>query len=217
MTVVGASSVLTALRFLPVRTSAPTTRAGAASCHTTFSSRGVEIAVQQEQRDVAVAAIQRARRRRRTALFRQGPTSYAGDVGARCRGLALRVGERPRVRVVNRLPDYSRRVSDERCDDVHELRKARQPDAIRVPQERVERAADDERVAQVVHFLEQMRRLLTASVPAGLPVPHVPLVERQPEPLRGASSVRERSRTRRRRLRFAAPSRGSTRETAHRL
>ena len=73
-----------------------------------------------------------------------------------------------------------------RSDDVDELREAGDVDSIRVAEQRVEKAAYQQRVLEVVDLLEQVRRDGAAAVGRRLvtrAIPDVPFVERQPQAL----------------------------------
>ena len=74
----------------------------------------------------------------------------------------------------------------ERSDHIDELCQAGDVHAIGVPQQRVEEAADQQRVLEVVDLFEQLRRDGAAAVgglPVTRPIPDVPFVERQPQTL----------------------------------
>ena len=57
-----------------------------------------------------------------------------------------------------------RLVGHERRDHVDELREAGDPHAIRIAEQRVDEAADEQRVLEVVDLLEQVRRGGAAAV-----------------------------------------------------
>ena len=74
----------------------------------------------------------------------------------------------------------------ERSDHIDELCQAGDVHAIGVPQQRVEEPADQQRVLEVVDLFEQLRRdgaTAVGGLPVTRPIPDVPLVERQPQPL----------------------------------
>ena len=56
------------------------------------------------------------------------------------------------------LTENGRLVGHEGSDDVEDLRQARDADAVRLAQQRVEKTADEQGVLEVVDFLEQLRR-----------------------------------------------------------
>ena len=96
------------------------------------------------------------------------------------------VAERPGIRIVDALTQDALIVGHERRDDVDELREAPDPHAIGIPQQRVDEAADEQRVLEVVDLFEQPRRGGAAAVArlrAARAIPDVPFVERQPQPL----------------------------------
>ena len=77
---------------------------------------------------------------------------------------AARVAERPGVRVVGALPQHAALVGHERRDHVDQLRQAPDAHAIRIAEQRVDEAADEQRVLEVVDLLEQPRRGGAAAV-----------------------------------------------------
>ena len=115
-----------------------------------------------------------------------GPDRIGLGLDAEVEHAAARVAQRPGVRVVGALPQHAGVVGHERRDDVDQLRQAADADAIGVAQQRVDEAADEQRVLEVVDLLEQLRRELPPPVhrvAAAGPVPDVPFVERQPQAL----------------------------------
>ena len=215
MTVVGASSVLTALRFAGCEDlGARDTRRRGVVPHDFQLAGLVEIAVQQEQRRVAVASIDRA------GDVHKGHLSDRGDIVARRldgRGSAHRPSHAraPMHTGSKSTAGPPASIGHQRRDDVHELRETRQPHAIGVTQKRVERAADNQRVAEIVDLLQQMRRLCAGHSRRSADTTR----STRRRTARGASLTaagRERNRTPRRLLLSVAPSRDSTRETARR-
>ena len=99
------------------------------------------------------------------------------------------VPERPGIRIVDALTQDACLAGHERRDDVDELREAPNPDAIGIAQQRVDEAADKQRVLEVVDLFEQPgcgSAAAVARLRAARAVPDVPFVERQPQPLRRA-------------------------------
>lgn len=83
------------------------------------------------------------------------------------------------------LSEYAACVGHKGRNHVHQMREAPHIYAIRVAEQRVDEAAHEQRVLQVVDLFEQLRGLSAAAVggiPAARAVSHVPLVKRQPQP-----------------------------------
>ena len=92
--------------------------------------------------------------------------------------------ERPGIRIVDGLAQHAIFIRHQRGNHIHQLSQARQAHPVRMSQQGVEKPAHQQRVLQVVHLLQQVRGFRTVPirrVAAARSIPHVPLVERQPE------------------------------------
>ena len=96
--------------------------------------------------------------------------------------------ESPGIGVVDRLPEQSVLVGHNWRDHVHQLRQARHAHAIRTAYQGIQQPTHHQGVLEIVNLFEQVRRYLPLAIHSGSaarPVPHVPLVERQPQSLVG--------------------------------
>ncbi len=92
----------------------------------------------------------------------------------------MSVFERPGVRVVDGLAQYAILVGHDGRNHVDELRKAGDFYAVRMPDEGIGEAADEQGIFQVVWLLQKMRRHFSVAVrriAAAGAIPDVPFIE----------------------------------------
>ncbi len=132
-----------------------------------------------DERDFHVACVGAAQSR--------GPDGVSLAFGLQVEDAAGRVFQRQRVREVGGLAQDAFLAGHERRDHIDDLRQATDPDAVGLAQERIQQSADQQRVLEVVDFLEQPGCELAVAIgviAAVGAVPDVPLVEGQPQSLR---------------------------------
>ena len=192
---VGRSNVFAALRSVPVSVSLARTRVGEKSRHSRTSSRSASRSrFSISRHSSSVRGVEGGRD------VHVGNPVVAREVGTQARrpdrvGLRLDrqiedasagVLERPRVGVVDALAQDGGLVRDEGGDHVDDLGQAAHPHALGLPQQRVEEAAHQQGVLEVVDLLQEPGGELPLAVgEAAAPraVPDVPFVEGEPQAL----------------------------------